>query len=78
MAVMRCGRVFVGGVTLQAHAVAGRAKLRRVRLVAIPAGDAGREHLALLERTVIVDFIAHLSVGIVESTREWRDDVRVL
>jgi hypothetical protein len=62
---------------LEADAVAGRAKLRRVRLVTVAAGEAGREHLALLERAVIIDFVAHLSVGIVEPARERRDDVRV-
>ena len=34
--------------------------------MAVAAGDAGGEHLALLERTVIVDLIEHLAVGVVE------------
>ena len=35
-----------------------RTKLGAVRLVAVAAGDAGREHLALLERAVVVDLVA--------------------
>ena len=67
VAVMRCGRVFVGRVALQADAVAGRAQLGAMRLVAIAAGDAGREHLALLERAVVVDLVEHLPVGMIEA-----------
>ena len=75
--VVRDRGVFVGGVALQADAVAGRAKFRAVRLVAIAAGDAGREHLALLERAVVVDLVAHLPVGIIEPAGERRDHVGV-
>ena len=56
-------RIFVGGVALQADAVTRRTKLCAVRLVAVAAGDAGREHLALLERAVVVDLVQHLAVG---------------
>jgi len=76
MAVMRGGRILVGRVTLQADAVPGRAKFRRVRLVAVAAGDAGREHFALAERAVVVDLVEHLSVGVIEPARERRDGVR--
>src|SRR5262245_21099703 len=69
------GLVLVGRMTLQAHAVTRSAQLGAVRLVAITAGDAGRKHLALLERTVIVDFIEHLSVRLVESPGECGDVV---
>ena len=55
----------------------GRAKLGAVRLVAIAAGDAGREHLALLERAVVVDLVEHLPVGMIEPAAERRDRVRV-
>src|SRR6187397_3283204 len=48
-----------------------------MRLMAVAAGDAQREHLALLERAVVVDLVAHLPVGIVEPTRERRNDVRI-
>ena len=48
-----------------------------MRLVAIAAGDAGGEHLALLERAVIVDLVEHLPVGVIEPACERRDDVRV-
>ena len=67
VAVMRDGRVFVGRVTLQTGAVAGEAQLGAMRIVAIAAGDAGREHLALLERAVIVDLVEHLPVGMIET-----------
>ena len=77
MAVVRDRGILVGRVTLQADAVTGRAQLRAVRLVAIAAGDAGREHLALLERAVVVDLVQHLPVGMIEPARERRDDVRV-
>ena len=56
--VMRRGRVLVGRVALQADAVARKPQLGAVRLVAVAAGDAGREHLALLERAVVVDLVA--------------------
>src|SRR6516225_3777947 len=77
MAVMGGRRVFFRRVTLHADAVAGRAQLRRVRLVAVAAGDAGREHLALLERAVIVDLVLHLAIGVIEPAREGRDQMRV-
>src|SRR6516165_7672649 len=65
MMVVRCGRILVGGMALKADAVAGRAKFRGMRLVAVAASDAGREHLALLERAVIVDLVQHLAVGVI-------------
>ena len=77
MAVVRDRGIFVGGVTLQADAVSRRTKLGGVRLVAIAAGDAGREHPALLERAVVVDLVQHLPVGTVEPARERRDGMRV-
>src|SRR5215471_3969095 len=43
MAVMGGRRVFLRRVALHADAVAGRAQLRGVRLVAIAAGNAGRD-----------------------------------
>ena len=64
--VMRRGRVLVGRMALQADAVARKPQLGAVRLVAVAAGDAGREHLALLERAVVVDLVEHLPVGMVE------------
>src|SRR5215510_12350853 len=77
MAVMGGRRVFLRRVALHADAVAGRAQLRGVRLVAIAAGNAGSEHLALLERAVIVDLILHLTVVVIEPAREGRDQMRV-
>src|SRR5215211_5127975 len=77
MVVMRCRRILVERMTLQADAVAGNAQLGAVRLVAIAAGDAGREHLALLERAVIVDLVAHLPVGVIEPAGKRRNDVRI-
>jgi hypothetical protein len=77
MAVMRSGRILVGGVALQADAVAGRAKFGAVGLMAIAAGDASSEHLALLERAVIIDLVEHLPVSIIEPAGERRDDMSV-
>src|SRR5690242_4489444 len=60
---LRLGR----SVTLQAGAVRGSAKLAAVRLVAVAAGDTRREHLALLERAVVVDLVQHLPVGVIKA-----------
>src|SRR6266853_916298 len=48
-----------------------------MRIMAIAAGDPHREHLALLERTVIIDLVEHLTVRMVEPARKGGDDVRV-
>ena len=77
MAVVRERGIFVGGVALQTDAVTRRTKLGGVRLVTVAAGDAGREHPALLERAVVVDLVQHLPVGTVEPARERRDGMRV-
>ena len=73
MAVMGRRRVFLRRVTLHADAGAGRSQLRRVRLVAIAAGDAGCEHPALLERPIVVDLVQHLAIGMIEPAGKWRD-----
>jgi hypothetical protein len=49
MTVDSGGCIFFRRMTLQADAVSGNAKSRAVRFVTVAAGDAGREHLALLE-----------------------------
>ena len=69
---MRGDGVFVGGVALQADAVARQFELGAVRIVAVAAGDAFGEHLALLERPVIVDFVLHLPVGEIEAVAQGR------
>src|SRR5271170_5989784 len=48
-----------------------------MRVVAIAAGNARRKHLALLERAVIVDFVLHLPIGVIEPVAELRDGVRI-
>src|SRR5262245_36229392 len=48
-----------------------------MRIVTITAGDARREHLALLERSVVIDFIEHLAVGLIESLAEKRHDMGI-
>src|SRR6266487_2391568 len=70
--VMRGDRVLVWRMALQARAVARDTQLAAVRLVTIAASYAGREHLALLERAVIVDLVEHLAIGLIESTAERR------
>jgi hypothetical protein len=71
MAVLHVG-VFVGRMALQADAFARCSKFRAVRLVAIAAGDAGGEHLALLERRIVIGLfdIANLAVGMIGIARE--------
>ncbi len=71
------GRVFLRRVALRADLCARRAKLCAVRLVAVAAGHAGREHAALLERAVIVDLVAHLTVGDIEPARQRRHHMGV-
>ena len=75
--VVRGDSVFLRRVALQTDAVAGEFQPGTVRIVAVAAGDALGEHLALLERAVIVDFILHLPVGEIEAAGERRDDMRV-
>src|SRR5580700_3872045 len=48
-----------------------------MRFVAVAAGHPGRKHLALLERAVIVDFVEHLPVGMIEPASDNGDHVRV-
>ena len=62
-------------MTLRAHGVAFGAQLAAMRLVAIAAGDACRVHLALQERTPVVDFVALLPIGMVERRAEQRRPV---
>src|SRR5262249_44569983 len=69
--------VFSWRVASEARVVTGVPYLATVRVVAIAAGHTGSEHLALLEGAVIVHLIAHLSVGMVEPTRQRRHDVRL-
>ena len=77
MLVVCDGRVLVGRVALQADPVARYPKLCAVRIVAIAAGDARCEHLALLERAVIVNLVLHLPVGVIKPTTERGDGMRV-
>src|SRR5271170_2481011 len=43
-----------------------------MRIVTIAAGNALRKHPALLERAIIVDFVLHLPVGMIEPAAEGR------
>ena len=69
--------VLLRRVALLAYAVPRSAKLAAVRLVAVAAGNARGKHLALLERAVVVDLVAHLPVRFVETAGKRRDRVRV-
>jgi hypothetical protein len=53
-------------MALQADLIAVEFEVRAVRLVAVAAGQALREHLALLEGLVIVSLVLHLPVGKIE------------
>ena len=77
MVTVARGFVLVGLMALQTHAVAGEKKFRTVRIVAIAAADAGSEHLALLERAVVVDLVQHLSIGLVKALRQRRHRVGI-
>jgi hypothetical protein len=62
--VLMCGvRIFVARVTFEADSITRKPQLGAVWVVAIATGDARGEHLALLERAVIIDLVEHLTVG---------------
>src|SRR5262245_31075880 len=48
-----------------------------MRLMAVATGNPTGEHFALLERAVIVDLIAHLAVGVIETPTQRRDAVSI-
>ena len=77
VAVVRNSHILVGRMALQADAISCRPKLRAMRLMAIAAGDAGREHLALLEWAVVVDLVQHLPVGFIEAATYGRNGVGI-
>src|SRR5262249_37864734 len=79
MPMMFYRRILARRMTLHTYAVAGRAQLAAVRLVAVAAGDAGRKHLTLFERAVIVDLlnVAHLPIGVVKPACKRRDRVGI-
>ena len=77
MVMMRGGAVLRLLVTLVADAVALRPQLERMRLVAVAAADALREHLALAERGVVVDLVQHLAVGLEQAGLEEARHVRL-
>ncbi len=64
-------------VALQADRIALQNRLAAVRVVAVAAGDAGREHPALLEGSVVVDLAQHLAVGLIEAPVQRRHDMRL-
>ena len=57
-------------MALAANSVAGELQLSGMRIVAIRAGDACREHLALQERGVIIDLVTLLAVRIIKARSE--------
>src|SRR5262249_34411236 len=77
MTGVSCSPILVGRVTLHADPVAGSAKLRTVRLVAITANDASPERLALFERAIVINLIEHLPVRMKEPLHERLDDMCV-
>src|SRR3954468_9824447 len=66
MLMMRDSGVFVGRMTLQANAITRKPQRGAMRLMAVAAGHAGCEHLALLEGAVVVDLVQHLPIRMVE------------
>ena len=77
MMAVHCRLIPVYGVTLLAYTVARNAKLGAMGIVAIAAGNAGSEHLALLKWAVVVDLlsISHLPICVVLFMRQRRDQV---
>src|SRR5262249_19869072 len=69
--------IFLRRVAAETHLAARRAKLAAVRLVAVRARHAAREHLGLQKRDVLVDFFADLPVGVIERVVEERHAIRV-
>src|SRR2546426_12210119 len=74
---MRGRLVLLGRVAAETPLAAGRAKLAAVRLVAVGARYAAREHLRLQKRAVLVDFLADLPIGGVEGAVDERDAMRI-
>ena len=64
-------------MTLGAHRVAGRAKRPAVRLVTVRAGDAALMHPAREEGAPVVDLVALLAVGVIETRGQQRGAVVV-
>jgi hypothetical protein len=52
-------------MALQTHAVAGRTELGGMGFVAVAASHPSCKHLALLERSIIVNLVEHLPVGVI-------------
>ena len=65
-------------MTLQADVVPWQTQLCAMRLMAVAAGNTGREHFALLERSVVINLILHLPVGMIEPAPERCDDMGAL
>src|SRR4029450_8142858 len=64
-------------MTLGADRVAGRAKRPAVRLVTVRAGDAALMHPAREEGAPVVDLVALLAVGVIETRGQQRGAVVV-
>ena len=77
VAVVRGDVEFFRRMALQADAVAVRAQLKAVRIVAVAAGDAGMEHAALQERAVFIDLVTDLTVGKIQIVVEQRHAITV-
>ena len=67
--MMMMGRleVFAREMTLAAQCVALETQLRAMGVMAIAAGHAGGMHLALQERSVHVDLVQDLPVGVIKT-----------
>ena len=52
----------------RAEPIAGHTQLGAMRLMTVAACHASGKHSALLERTVIIHFVAHLTVDFIKST----------
>ena len=74
---MRRCVVFRRQVALRADRIAGRARLARMRIVAVAAGNAGCMHLALQERADVVHLIELLAIGEIQAIAQQRNVMRL-
>src|SRR5215469_8107638 len=75
MMMGRCRILF--RMALQAEPIAGHAQLGAMWLVTVAACHASGKHLALLERTIIIHLVEHLTVDLIKPTRQQRHCVCV-
>ena len=77
MMMVRGGREARRGVAARAQQIGRSRDVQAVRVVAVSARDAGLVHAALQERTVFVNLVLLLAVGVIQMLVEQRRFVRL-